>query len=241
MTAATVLIEVQVFEGCPNADAALALARTVAERLGPGITVERVEVDSPARATKLGFAGSPSIRVDGQDIEGAVTSTGALSCRMYEGGAGVPAAWLVEAAVLRALAPQGILFLCVANSARSQMAEGIARSLAPPDTMVWSAGSQPTEVREEAIAVLEEIGIDISGHQSKAVADIPAAQVDVVIALCAEERCPVFLGEARRLDWALPDPAAEKGRPEQRLDAFRKARDELHRRLSRLFSVPPGV
>ena len=126
---------------------------------------------------------------------------------------------------------KGILFLCVANSARSQMAEGVARSMAPPGIKVWSAGSRPTSVRPEAIAVLKEIGIDISSHRSKAVAEIPTAGVDTVITLCGEEECPLFLGKATRLHWGLADPAAIKGSEEDRLNAFRKTRDELRRRL----------
>jgi arsenate reductase len=134
---------------------------------------------------------------------------------------------------------KGVLFLCVANSARSQMAEGIARSLAPVGTKIWSAGSRPTSVRLEAIAVLKEIGIDISGHRAKAVAEIPAAEVDTVITLCGEKECPVFLGKATRLHWGLPDPAAVNGSEAERLDAFRKVRDELRRRI-RDFLVQPG-
>ena len=103
--------------------------------------------------------------------------------------------------------PRHILFLCVANSARSQMAEGIARSLAPHGVKVSSAGSSPTSVRPQAIQVLNEIGIDISGHRSKGLDSIDAGSVDAVITLCAEEVCPVFLGKAHRLHWGLPDPA----------------------------------
>jgi arsenate reductase (thioredoxin) len=132
--------------------------------------------------------------------------------------------------------PRGILFLCVANSARSQMAEGIARSLAPPGTKVWSAGSRPTTVRPEAIAVLEEIGINISQHRSKSVNEIPAGEVDTVITLCAEQECPLFLGKARRLHWGLPDPAAVAGSDEVRLTAFRNTRDELRRRIEAFFA-----
>jgi protein-tyrosine-phosphatase len=131
--------------------------------------------------------------------------------------------------------PKGILFLCVANSARSQMAEGIARSLAPPGVKIWSAGSRPTRVRPEAIAVLKEIEIDISGHRSKAVAEIPACEVDTVITLCAEEECPLFLGKAQRLHWGLPDPAAVIGTEEEALVAFRKMRDELVRRITAFY------
>ena len=131
---------------------------------------------------------------------------------------------------------RGILFLCVANSARSQIAEGIARSLAPAGVTVWSAGSHPTRVRPEAVTVLAEIGIDISAHRSKSVAEIPAAEVDTVITLCAEEECPVFLGKAERLHWGLPDPAAVAGDEAARLDAFRSTRDELRRRLEAVFA-----
>ena len=133
---------------------------------------------------------------------------------------------------------KGVLFLCVANSARSQMAEGIARSLAPAGTKIWSAGSRPTSVRPEAIAVLKEIGIDISRHRAKAVAEIPAAEVDTVITLCGEEECPVFLGKATRLHWGLPDPAAVNGSEAECLDAFRKVRDELRRRIGDFFAQP---
>lgn len=130
---------------------------------------------------------------------------------------------------------KGILFLCVANSARSQMAEGLARSMAPEGTRVWSAGSRPTAVRPEAVAVLQEIGIDISQHRAKSVDEIPAAEVDTVITLCGEEECPVFLGRATRLHWGLPDPAMVAGSEQERLNAFRQTRDELRRRLEALF------
>jgi arsenate reductase len=130
---------------------------------------------------------------------------------------------------------KGVLFLCVANSARSQMAEGIARALLPPEVKVWSAGSRPTSVRPEAIAVLGEIGIDISGHRAKAVSEIPAAEVGTVITLCREEECPVFLGQAERLHWGLPDPAGPDptATRDDVLARFRAVRDELRGRIER--------
>jgi len=146
-----------------------------------------------------------------------------------------PVDWKIEAAELRAMRPRHILFLCVANSARSQMAEGIARSLAPQGVKVSSAGSSPASVRPQAILVLKEIGIDISDHRSKGVDSIDAGSVDAVITLCAEEVCPVFLGKAVRIHWGLPDPAAVTGTEETRLIAFRSGRDELLRRLKILF------
>jgi protein-tyrosine-phosphatase len=115
------------------------------------------------------------------------------------------------------------------------MAEGIARSIAPPGITFWSAGSRPTSVRPEAIAVLREIGIDISGHRSKSVSEIPVSEVDTVITLCGEAECPVFLGKARRLHWGLTDPAAVAGSETERMKAFRSVRDELRRDISELF------
>jgi thioredoxin type arsenate reductase len=131
---------------------------------------------------------------------------------------------------------KGILFLCVANSARSQMAEGIARSLASPEINVCSAGLHPTRVRPEAIAVLKEIGIDISHHRSKAISDIPVAEIDTVITLCAEQECPVFAEAIRHLHWDLSDPIAGAGSEEERMTAFRHIRDELRRRIVALFA-----
>ena len=146
-----------------------------------------------------------------------------------------PEEWRTEAEALRAKRPRHILFLCVANSARSQMAEGIARSLVPPGVKISSAGSSPSSVRPQAIRALREIGIDISGHRSKGLDSIDAGSVEAVITLCAEEVCPVFLGKADRVHWGLPDPAAATGTEETRLNAFRSVRDELLRRLMVLF------
>lgn len=128
-----------------------------------------------------------------------------------------------------------LLFLCVANSARSQMAEGLARHMAPPGLYALSAGSKPTSVRPEAIQVLGEMGVDTSMLRSKPVSSIDPDSVDLVVTLCAEEECPLFLGLAPRLHWPLPDPAAAQGSLEERLEAFRQVRDELIVRLRPLF------
>jgi arsenate reductase len=144
-------------------------------------------------------------------------------------------AWLAEAAELRKLAPRHVLFLCVANSARSQLAEGVARSLAPAGVTISSAGSRPTRVNPLAIRALDEIGIDLRGHFSKSVDTIPPDGVEVVITLCAEEECPVFLGQARRIHWGLPDPGGAGLTEAQQLQSFRDVRDELKRRLSVVF------
>lgn len=145
------------------------------------------------------------------------------------------AGWEQEARQLRELQPRHLLFLCVANSARSQMAEGIARALAPPSVRISSAGSQPSRLNPLAVEALAELGIDISRHLAKSVNDLPPGDVDAVVTLCAEEVCPVFLGKALRLHWGLPDPAGAAGDEAARLAAFRQVRDELRRRLAFVF------
>ena len=128
-----------------------------------------------------------------------------------------------------------ILFLCVANSARSQMAEGLARHRFGEQLEAQSAGSQPSRVNPFAVEAMAEIGIDLSGQTSKAVDTIDPSTIDVVIALCEEASCPVFLGDAPRLDWAMPDPdrANEALSHEQRLHHFCVARDSIAARLQR--------
>ena len=133
------------------------------------------------------------------------------------------------------MTPSSILFLCVANSARSQMAEGIARQLFP-ELPIQSAGSRPSQVNPFAIEVLAEQGIDIASHTSKSVRAIDPATVELVITLCAEEVCPLFLGKAERLHWPIPDPASDDpALTVAELKArFRAARDEIRRRMDQL-------
>ena len=130
---------------------------------------------------------------------------------------------------------KSILFLCVANSARSQMAEGLARILFGSETPVQSAGSEPSKVNPYAIEVMRELGVDLETHHSKSVQTIDAATVGTVITLCAEEVCPVFLGKARRLHWPIPDPASKDPSlsRDEMLTRFRTARDTIRGMLER--------
>lgn len=130
-----------------------------------------------------------------------------------------------------------VLFLCVANSARSQMAEGLAQHLAPPGFRFWSAGSEPGTVHPLAVKAMTEIGVDISHQRSKGLAAIPLSQVDTIVTLCAEEVCPVVPGTVRRIHWPLPDPVRTQGTDSERLAAFRAARDELKKLLPTLWAT----
>jgi arsenate reductase len=129
-----------------------------------------------------------------------------------------------------------VLFLCVANSARSQMAEGLARAMLGAHVDVLSAGSQPSRVNPCAIEAMAEIGIDISGQRSKSVDEVDAASVDAVVTLCADEVCPVLPGRVRRLHWPIPDPASsDPGLSAQEMQQrFRVARERIRERLPEL-------
>jgi arsenate reductase len=122
-----------------------------------------------------------------------------------------------------------VLILCTGNSARSQMAEGLLRHDAGERFEVESAGTKPSFVRPEAIAAMDELGIDISGHRSKSVNEFDGHKFDYVITVCdsARESCPIFFGGAERLHHSFDDPAALNGSEKERLDLFRRVRDEL--------------
>jgi len=125
-----------------------------------------------------------------------------------------------------------IVFLCVANAARSQMAEGLARTTAPgTGYRFFSAGSQPGTLSPLAVRALAEQGIDIAHHRSKGLDQVPLTKADIIVTLCAEEVCPFVPGVVRRLHWPLPDPSD--------LAAFRSVRDELRRLLPQLWADQP--
>jgi arsenate reductase len=130
-----------------------------------------------------------------------------------------------------------VLILCTGNSARSQMAEGLLRHLAGVCFEVASAGVAPAEVRPEAIAVMRELGIDISHHRSKSVDEFLGQDFDYVITVCdnANEQCPIFPSNTKRIHWSFEDPAAAAGDEQARLAVFRRVRDEIFDRL-RLFA-----
>ncbi len=131
------------------------------------------------------------------------------------------------------MARKRILVLCTGNSARSQMGEGLFRAEGGDGFEVFSAGTEPSSVRSEAIAVMKEIGIDISRQRSKSVDEFAGQSFDFVVTVCdnARDKCPVFPAGTARLHWSFEDPAAAKGTEEQRLAAFRRIRDQIHQNV----------
>jgi arsenate reductase len=136
---------------------------------------------------------------------------------------------------------QRVLILCTGNSARSQMAEGLWRHLAGDRYEVFSAGTHPSQARPEAIAVMAELGIDLTDHRSKSVDEFAGQPFDLVVTVCdhARELCPIYPETTRRLHWSFADPAAVEGSEERRLAAFRNIRDQIAVKL-RAFLASEG-
>ena len=128
-----------------------------------------------------------------------------------------------------------ILFMCVANSARSQLAEGLARNVFGPEVEVRSAGSKPSKVNPFAIQVMNEVGIELTAQYSKSVDDLSsefADHIDYVITLCAEEVCPVVISKAKKLHWPFPDPASKEMLSDaEMLARFRAARNSIREKI----------
>jgi len=124
---------------------------------------------------------------------------------------------------------QRMLILCTGNSARSQMAEALLRHIAGDRFEVFSAGTKPVPIRPEAIIVMRELGIDISGSRSKHIDEFTNESFDYVLTVCdnAKETCPLYPGHTNRLHHSFDDPAAGHGSAEERLAAFRRVRDQI--------------
>ncbi len=133
---------------------------------------------------------------------------------------------------------QRIYFICTGNSARSQMAEGFFNALAGKSQRAESGGVEPSRVNPLAIRVMEEAGIDLTGHQSKPIDPERLNTADIVVTLCgdARERCPVTPAHVRRLHWPLPDPARATGTEDERLAVFRSVRDQIRERVTELLT-----
>ena len=133
-----------------------------------------------------------------------------------------------------------ILVLCTGNSARSQMAEGLLRRAAGDRFDIFSAGTKPSSLRAEAIAVMAEIGIDISGQRSKSVDEFIGRPFRYVITVCdnARESCPVFPAQTERLHWSFQDPAAVEGTLTERAAAFRRIRNQIAQRVEGFVAGP---
>lgn len=226
------------FEGCPSAAPADELLRRVLREEGaPEAEIEKVEVPDAETARRYRFLGSPSVQIDGLDIEESRRADPpAFGCRIYrteDGESGVPPEEMIRAAVRRAVGPKmKVLFLCTGNSCRSQMAEGFARALKRDRIEAYSAGIETHGLDPLAVRVMAEAGVDISGHRSRLVDEVKDVGLDHVITVCdrAHESCPLFPGSAKVIHKGFDDPprlAKDAKIEEEALEHYRRVRDEI--------------
>lgn len=232
------------FKGCPHAEPALNLLKEVLKEKGIKEEIEIIEINSKEDAEKYHFLGSPTIQINGLDIEKERRNDlPAMGCRVYktkDGYSGVPPKEMIEKAIEEAIASQKkkrVLFICTHNSARSQMAEGLLKALYGDRYEVYSAGTYPTVVNPYAIKVMSEIGIDISEYKSKSIEDFIGMNIDYVVTVCdrAKETCPYFPGAKKYLHQSFEDPASYEGDEEEKLNKFRKVRDEIKEWIIKTF------
>jgi len=222
------------FEGCPGIEPTLARLREVmvAERVE--CPIDMVDVPDEAAAEREGFIGSPSIQINGLDIEpGRRSDLPCFGCRVYPNGEPVPPEALIADALRNAMTPKlKVLFLCTGNSCRSQMAEGWARALKGDAIDAYSAGIETHGLNPNAVKVMAEVGVDISGHRSELVDDLMAVEFDYVVTVCghAHESCPMFPGKAKVIHVGFDDPpslAKTAASEEEALNHYRRVRDEI--------------
>ena len=136
-----------------------------------------------------------------------------------------------------------VLFLCTGNSCRSQMAEGLLRHFADDRFDVTSAGTHPAGLNPRAVAIMREIGVDISRHRSKPVDEVLSRDFDYVVTVChhAKESCPTLPAASEVLHWSFDDPAAARGTDDEQRETFRRVRDEIRTAVERFIKIErPG-
>lgn len=220
------------FKECPHAEEALNLLRHVIKEKDIKAKIRTIEIKSKEDAVKNHFLGSPTIQINGLDIEKERRNDPPVfGCRVYknkEGYSGIPPRDLIVSAI-KEIEKQKVLFICMHNSARSQMAEGFLRAFYGHRYDAYSAGIQPTEVNPYAIKVMDELGIDISNHRSKSIEEFHGTIFDYVVSVCdtSKETCPLFPGGKIYLHKRFIDPSNYVGTEEEKLRVFRIVRDEI--------------
>jgi arsenate reductase len=222
------------FERCPGIEPTLARLREAMAAEGVDCPVEMVDVPDESAAKREHFLGSPSIHINGLDIEAdRRADPPGFGCRIYPNGKPVPSETLISEALRKALNPKlKVLFLCTGNSCRSQMAESWARALKGDVIEAHSAGIETHGLNPNAVRVMAEAGVDIAGHRSTLVDYVMDVDFDYVVTVCghAHETCPMFPGTVKVVHVGFDDPpklAENAASDEEALSHYRRVRDEI--------------
>ncbi|MCL4457511.1 MAG: arsenate reductase ArsC [Nitrospirae bacterium] len=226
-------IELLYIKDCPNFKPARRLIHDIIRSFGKpislGMKLRKIEIKDSNDAEKYLFPFSPTVRINGEDIEPETAKTTGLACRIYRNGTGLPDRDVLKCKIAKAAGLKTILFVCTANAVRSQMAEAIVNHFLHNEWIAFSAGIMPMEVRKGVAEVMKEIGIDISMNRAKHIDLFKDCAFDRVITLCsdADRLCINYPVHDERDRIIFHDPVSTYGFRFGHVSALRKLRDEI--------------
>ncbi len=216
-------------KGCPNFRDARRLIHDTLKSLGIKTPLKKIEIKSDDEAKKHSFPGSPTIGINGEDIEPETAGITGMICRIYSNGTGLPDREVLKCKIAKASGFKTVLFLCTGNAVRSQIAEAVVNHFLKGAWAAFSAGIMPMAVNPDVIAVMKEIGIDVSGSRSKHVDLFKNCRFDRVITLCsdADRLCISYPVHDEKDRIIFHDPLSSYGFRFGSKKLYRKLRDEI--------------
>ncbi len=219
--------------GCPNLQKVRDLLREILHSLGLNLSPREIEVSDPGQAEAEAFPGSPTIRLDGQDLEPESARTVASGCRIYKTGTGVPDGQLLKFKIAQAAGLKTVLFICTGNAVRSQMAEALVNHFLKGRWAAFSAGFLPAGISPLVVKALKEIGIDAARQPTKHLDLFTGLTFDRVITLCsdADRMCAFYPAYGNRVHLPYTDPLTLSTFGVGWKSLFRKLREDMKKRL----------
>lgn len=230
-------IELLYIKGCQNFKKTRKLIHDIIRSLALKISLRKIEIQNEDDSEKYSFPGSPTIRINSEDIEPETAGATGRTCRIYNNGTGLPDSEVLKCKIAKAAGLKTVLFICTGNAVRSQIAEAVVNSFLKDRWVAFSAGIIPMVVNKDVIKVMQEIGIDISNSKSKHVDIFRNCSFDKVIILCsdADRFCLNYPDYSEKDTIVFHDPISTYGFGFGQLTLLRKLRDEIKKILIKHF------
>jgi arsenate reductase len=225
-------IELLYTKDCPNFRKARRLIHDTIKSLGLNIPLRKIEIKDEDDSENYSFPGSPTIRINGEDIEPETANARGLTCRVYSNGTGLPNKEILKCKIAKAAGIKIVLFVCTGNAVRSQIAEAVVNHFLKDRWVAFSAGIMSMEVNKNVIKVLKEIGIDISKNRSKHIDIFKNCSFDRVLTLCSDaDRFCLNYPDYNEKDTIIFHDPITSGFGFGQLSLLRKLRDEIKKTL----------
>lgn len=226
-------IELLYIKDCPNFKKARRLIHDTTKSLELNISLRKIEIKDEDDSKKYSFPGSPTIRINGEDVEPETASATALTCRIYNNGAGLPDREILKCKIAKAAGLKTVLFVCTANAVRSQIAEAAVNHFLKGKWVAFSAGIMPMKVNKDVVKVMQEIGINISKNRSKHIDIFKSCSFDRFITLCSDvdRFCLNYPDYNEKDTIVFHDPISAYGFSFGQRSLLRKLRDEIKKTI----------